>query len=290
MPDPGSWLSSLDAPARGALKRARDESDRAGLRYIGTEHLLLGLLGQPRGIGGRVLRSFGLELDSVRAAFEQWRGASQEHSVATVEPESSDGVRLSAEAKAAIGHAVARARKTTGAAIATEHLLEGILDLDSGVAIELLRGRGVDLAALRARTVQLVSLGGRMSRRGGRDPSSTTPVNLVGRPDWEIPPGTAVRNNVVMCRLDDAQIEAIDILIEAGVRANRGDAAAWLIRAGLESKGSVVDAVRDKVAEIRRLREDARTLAEGAESAGLTDGYTSKSSRGVTGMASSLAD
>jgi len=205
---------------------------------------------------------------SVRAAFEQWRSASQEHEVASVEPESSDGVRLSAEAKAAIGHAVAQARKDASDAIATEHLLQGILELDTGVAIDLLRGRGVDLVALRARTVQLASLAGRAPRRGGRDPSSAIRMHTVERPDWESPASAGVRNNVVMCRLDDAQIEAIDILIEAGVRANRSDAAAWLIRTGLESKTSVVDAVREKVTEIRRLREDARTLAEGAESAG----------------------
>ena len=54
-------------------------------------------------------------------------------------------------------------------------------------------------------------------------------------------------------------------LIEAGVRANRSDAAAWLIQIGLESKSAVLEAVKDKVAEIRRIREDARVLAEDAE-------------------------
>jgi hypothetical protein len=67
-----------------------------------------------------------------------------------------------------------------------------------------------------------------------------------------------------MCRLDDAQVDAIDILIEAGVRPNWSDVAAWLIRLGVESKATVVDAVRERVAEIRRIREDVRILAENA--------------------------
>jgi ATP-dependent Clp protease ATP-binding subunit ClpC len=264
-----NWLNSLDASARGVLNRARDESDRTGLHYIGTEHLLLGLLTQSRGIGGRVLRSFGLDLDSTRAAFGQWRAASHEHAVASAEPQNSEGIRLSAEAKSAIGHAVDRARRGGTRAVSTEHLLAGLLDLEDGTAVDVLRGRGVDLVAMRGRTSQLLSEGGQTLRRGGRISPDFVGLHAVELPDWQAPASSsAVRNNVVMCRLDDSQIEAIDILIEAGVRANRSDAAAWLIRVGLESKASVVDAVREKVAEIRSLREDARTLAEGADAAG----------------------
>jgi ATP-dependent Clp protease ATP-binding subunit ClpA len=263
----GSWLRTLDRPARAALKLARDESDRDSLPYIGTEHVLLGLLAQPRGIGGRVLRSFGLDLGTLRVAFAQSRAASHEHTAAIAEPETAESGRLSAEAKAAIGHAVDLARGSGTRAIATEHLLEGILDLGAGAAVEVLRGRGVDLVALRGRTVQLATLGGRTPRRSGHDPSDAVRVHTVERPDWEAPASTGARTNVVMCRLDDAQMEAVDMLIEAGVRANRSDATAWLIRVGLESKASVVDAVREKVAEIRRLREAARTLAEDADTA-----------------------
>ena len=255
------WFRSLDASARGALKRARDESDRAKLPYIGTEQLLLGLLAQ-RGIAGRVLRSFGLELESLRGTFGQWRAASQEHAVAAAEQRGSEPVQLTAEAKSSIGRAVNCARGNGTQGIATEHLLQGILDADAGTAVELLRGRGMDLAALRARTVQLASHGGRASRRG---PRLSSPMHSVERPDWEAPASSGVRSNVVMCRLDDTQLEAIDILIEAGVRANRSDAAAWLIRVGLDSKVAVVDAVREKVAEIRRIREGAKTLAEDAD-------------------------
>ena len=67
-----------------------------------------------------------------------------------------------------------------------------------------------------------------------------------------------------MCRLEDRALEAIDTLIEAGVRANRSEAAAWLINVGLESKAAVLESVKDKVAEIRRLRQSSRGEAENA--------------------------
>jgi ATP-dependent Clp protease ATP-binding subunit ClpA len=264
MQSPESWSSSLDAPARGALKRARDESERAQLPYIGTEQLLLGLLGQPRGVAGRVLRSFGLELESVRAAFGQWRPTAHEHAAAVAEQRSLQDLQLTSEAKSAISRAVDGARGSGTHSIGTEHLLQGILDADAGSAVEFLRARGIDLPALRARTVQVALLGSRTPRRGPRGYGPPAQMHVVERPDWEAP-SSGVRSNVVMCRLDDAQLEAIDILIEAGVRANRSDAAAWLIRVGLESKAGVVDAVREKVAEIRRIREDAKTLAEDAD-------------------------
>jgi ATP-dependent Clp protease ATP-binding subunit ClpA len=253
-----SWLGLLDASARGALQRATDESTRAGLAYIGTEQLLLGLLGQPRSVARRALRSFGLELDSTRAGFDERRSLSQEDARARAEPAGTGGPRLTPEAKEALERAVHRARTSSTASIATEDLLRSVLELQQGAAVEFLRGRGVDVTALRARTGQLASVPLR-----GRATARAVQLHTVERPDWEAP-GTT-RNNVVMCRLDDAQIEAIDLLIDAGVRANRGDAAAWLIKAGLESKAPVVDAVREKVAEIRRLRAHARTLAEDAD-------------------------
>ena len=198
----------------------------------------------------------------MRPSFDQSRATSAEHSAAIVVPADADGPRLTAEAKEAIERAIKHARGSGPHSIATEHLLQGLLDLERGAALELLRLRAVDLSALRARTVQLASLG---PRRSARISAGTVQMHTLDPPDWQAAGSGGARNNVVMCRLDDSQVEAIDILIEAGVRLNRSDAAAWLIRTGLESKAAVVDAVREKVSEIRRLREDARTLAEDAD-------------------------
>jgi hypothetical protein len=111
--------------------------------------------------------------------------------------------------------------------------------MQTGTAAEFLRQRGIDLNALRADI----------------DPAQPGLLSAVT---------AGTQNNVVMCRLEDRALEAIDMLIEAGVRANRSEAAAWLINVGLESKAAVLDVVKDNVAEIHRLREAACALAEEA--------------------------
>lgn len=69
------------------------------------------------------------------------------------------------------------------------------------------------------------------------------------------------RDNVVSCRLDSETLEAVDTLVEAGVRATRADAVAWLIRVGLEANRDLVDELTDTVEQIRRLRRDAASKA-----------------------------
>jgi Arc/MetJ-type ribon-helix-helix transcriptional regulator len=71
------------------------------------------------------------------------------------------------------------------------------------------------------------------------------------------------KDTVITCRIPASDLEAIDTLVEAGIRTTRSDAAAWLIRAGLEANRDVLEKVSSTVAEIRRLREQARTLAGG---------------------------
>lgn len=65
------------------------------------------------------------------------------------------------------------------------------------------------------------------------------------------------RDNVVACRLDDQALQALDTLVEAGVRSTRSDAAAWLIQVGLQVHSEMIDEVAETVGEIRRLREEA---------------------------------
>lgn len=69
------------------------------------------------------------------------------------------------------------------------------------------------------------------------------------------------KDNVVACRLDNETLAAVDTLVEAGVRANRADAAAWLIGVGLEAHRELLNEIAGTVAEIRRLRQDAAEKA-----------------------------
>lgn len=70
------------------------------------------------------------------------------------------------------------------------------------------------------------------------------------------------KENVVACRVDSADLQAIDILVEAGIRPTRSEAAAWLIHAGIEAQQALLAELRSTVAEIRRLREQAQATAQ----------------------------
>src|SRR6185437_15996444 len=74
-------------------------------------------------------------------------------------------------------------------------------------------------------------------------------------------PSPGPKNNVVTCRLDDAAVDALDALVEAGIRSTRSDAAAWLISAGIEAHRELFDRVNATVSEIRKLRLEARDIA-----------------------------
>lgn len=121
--------------------------------------------------------------------------------------------------------------------VGTEHLLLGLLQVPDGY-------RPPHPAALRGHR---------------HDPGPTLALIDEATPAEAAEP--LPKSNVVMCRLDGDDLNALDTLIEAGVRTTRSDAAAWLIRAGIQANGQLFDSVRDKVAQIRQLREEARGLA-----------------------------
>lgn len=76
------------------------------------------------------------------------------------------------------------------------------------------------------------------------------------------------RDNVVACRLDDRALEALDSLVEAGVRGTRSDAAGWLITVGLQVNQPLLDEVASTVTEIKRLRSEAIEKASRFEGVG----------------------
>lgn len=70
------------------------------------------------------------------------------------------------------------------------------------------------------------------------------------------------RSAVVGCRVSASDLNAIDLLVETGVKSSRSEAAAWLISAGVQAQQGLLDELRSTVAEIRRLREQAQHRAE----------------------------
>jgi ATP-dependent Clp protease ATP-binding subunit ClpA len=229
MPSRGPF-DKFTVRARNVLQLAQEEARRLNHNYIGTEHVLLGLIAEGGGIAAKVLTSIGLDLDSVRAAVEEAVGPGE----APVLGE----IGLTPRGRRVIEKGVAEARKQRHRFIGTEHLLLGLLQVSDGMGYRILQ-RLADVAAIQAQTLAVIA---------NADPE-------------EVPAEPLPKSNVVMCRLDDEDLNALDTLIEAGVRTTRSDAAAWLIRAGIQTNGPLFESVRDKVAQIRQLREEARSLA-----------------------------
>ena len=134
--------------ARRVIHFAQEEAQRLQHNYIGTEHLLLGLIREGEGIAAKVLKSFDVDLEKVRQAVEQVIGRGDR-------PVSGE-VGLTPRAKKVIELAVDEARSLNHHYIGTEHLLLGLLREGQGVAARVLESFGLDLQMVRERTMQIL--------------------------------------------------------------------------------------------------------------------------------------
>ncbi|MFZ0531710.1 MAG: ATP-dependent Clp protease ATP-binding subunit, partial [Anaerolineales bacterium] len=129
--------------ARRVLSLAKQEAERMHQNYIGTEHLLLGLMKEEGGVAGRVLRELGLDAMRMEEVIIRITGTGQ---VTTAKLDLSPGVQRALE------NAVEEARKMGHHYIGTEHLLLGLVQLGEGVALDVLRKLGVSSEQIRRQT------------------------------------------------------------------------------------------------------------------------------------------
>ncbi|MFL7891109.1 MAG: ATP-dependent Clp protease ATP-binding subunit [Anaerolineales bacterium] len=129
--------------ARRVLSLAHQEAERMRQNYIGTEHLLLGLIREDGGVAGRVLRELGLEAERVQEIVERLTGTG-----------SSPGGKLdlSPGTQQVLEYAVDEARRLGHHYIGTEHLLLGLVRYGEGVANDVLRKLGVTPEQIRRQT------------------------------------------------------------------------------------------------------------------------------------------
>jgi ATP-dependent Clp protease ATP-binding subunit ClpA len=168
-------------------------------------------------------------------------------------------ISLTPRAKKVIELAAEEAQDLNHNYIGTEHLLLGLIREGEGIAVGVLESLGVDLQKARAQVITVVSqtsAKAAVGQRGQASPASTVSLADV----------TGSKDNVITCRIPAGDLEAIDALIEAGIRSTRSDAASWLIHAGIQANLDLFDKVYSTVAEIRRLREQAQTAAKDLES------------------------
>ena len=132
--------------ARASVVLAQEEARLLNHSYIGTEHLLLGLLREGEGVGGRVLAEMGVRLDSVRADVEEIIGHGEERPPPDIPftPRAKKVLELSLREALQLGHNY----------IGTEHILLGIVREGEGVAAQVLAKYGaISLDAVRGHVV-----------------------------------------------------------------------------------------------------------------------------------------
>jgi ATP-dependent Clp protease ATP-binding subunit ClpC len=166
--------------ARHVLSLAQEEAERLNHNYIGSEHILIGLLLEEGGVAGRVLRELGLEAGRVQAMVERLSG------VGTRTPFSK--VELSPSTKRILELAVDEARRMGQHYISTEHLLLGLARQNEGLAIDVLKRFGVSADQIRRQTRRMLKenpvatterVGSRSSSRKRKEKSKTPLVDQL---------------------------------------------------------------------------------------------------------------
>ncbi len=135
--------------ARRVLTLAQEEAQRFNHNYIGTEHLLLGLVREGDGIAAKVLANLGVELSKVRSAVEFIIGRGDRAVLGEI--------GLTPRAKKVIELSVDEARRLNHHYIGTEHLLLGLVREGEGIAAGVLESLGVNLERVRAETTRVLS-------------------------------------------------------------------------------------------------------------------------------------
>jgi ATP-dependent Clp protease ATP-binding subunit ClpA len=156
--------------ARHAVVLAQEEARLLNHNYIGTEHILLGLLGEPESVAGKVLASFGITRDGAReeVAAKIGRGKSQQTGHIPFTPRAKKTLELSLREALQIKHNY----------IGTEHILLGLIREGDGVAAQILREHA-DLLEIRAAVLDAVSAAN--PGEAGEAGESTDETNAVLR-------------------------------------------------------------------------------------------------------------
>jgi len=167
-----SRFEKFSERARRVLTLAQEEAQRFNHNYIGTEHILLGLVRETEGVVARVLVNLGIDLNKVRAAVEFIIGRGEK----PVQGE----IGLTPRAKKVIELAVDEARRMNHSYIGTEHLLVGLLREGEGVASGVLESLGVTLDKVRAETHRVLSQNAPATSQGSRSSTKTPTLDQLG--------------------------------------------------------------------------------------------------------------
>jgi ATP-dependent Clp protease ATP-binding subunit ClpC len=168
-----SRFEKFSERARRVLTLAQEEARQFNHSYIGTEHLLLGLVREEEGVAAKVLLNLGADLAKIRSAVEFTMGRG--------EKPSGGEIGLTPRAKRVIELAIDEARHLGHSYIGTEHLLLGLLREGGGVAVSILDSFGINVEQVRAEVIKVLTQGSQVksSGKGGRVASRTPVLDQV---------------------------------------------------------------------------------------------------------------
>jgi ATP-dependent Clp protease ATP-binding subunit ClpC len=167
-----SRFEKFSERARRVLTLAQEEAQHFNHSYIGTEHILLGLLREEEGVGAKVLTNLGVSLTKARSAVEFIIGRGEKPSTGEI--------GLTPRAKRIIELAIDEARHLGHNYIGTEHLLLGLLREGGGVASDVLDSFGITLERARAETLHVLGEGMATRARPARTTSRTPILDQLG--------------------------------------------------------------------------------------------------------------
>src|SRR5512145_2876293 len=135
---------------RKVLQMAREEAQRLHHEYVGTEHILLGLIREGEGVAAAVLTNLSVDLDEVQQKIEET--VKKGKAVQATGPD----LPYTPRAKKVLELAMSEARELNHSYVGTEHLLLGLLREEKGIAAQVLNDAGVTLEQSRAETLRLL--------------------------------------------------------------------------------------------------------------------------------------
>jgi ATP-dependent Clp protease ATP-binding subunit ClpC len=219
--------------ARRVVVLAQEEARMLNHNYIGTEHILLGLIHEGEGVAAKALESLGISLEAVRSQVEEIIGQGQAAPTGHIPftPRAKKVLELSLREALQLGHNY----------IGTEHILLGLIREGEGVAAQVLQKLGAEFERVRQVVIELLD--------GYSGEESAEPVRSVAHGPFDPPLSARARDvlglsAVTAKKMDHRSIQPVDLLI--GLFAADDQDVAHM----LESLGVDMEALRRRIEEL----------------------------------------
>jgi hypothetical protein len=238
--------------ARRVVVLAQEEARMLNHNYIGTEHILLGLVHEGEGVAAVALESLGISLEGVRQQIEEIIGQGQQSPSGHIPftPRAKTVIELSLRESLQLGHGW----------IGTEHILLGLIREGQGVGAQVLIKLGADLVRIRTVVTQILTID--QDRKNAKEPVSpaaTTPVASAAEPPpvAEPAPGSIDAQIAQIRRDKESAIDAQDFELAAQLR----DREKLLLQAKADAEKERTEGGRTNRVFICYRREDSAWVA-----------------------------